>query len=136
MGRAMKVPVDEAPAGAALDAVVADCLGWKRCPGGNISHWIPPGFNMPVVRSWSTDIAAAWELVEELSPMTADGLSFALYRGSSYWKVGNIRHCAEFKESGVDGRRYMAHAETASLAITRVYLKVRSITEVEIPDES
>ena len=114
-----KIPVDECPAGLAMDAAVAECLGWKRCPGEKIDHWIPPDFDMPIVRSWSTDIAAAWELAE-LCKHGRFGVGWSESWVVPYCVLGDIH----------------IYAETVPLAICRAFLKARGGTHVEVPDEA
>lgn len=70
-----KIPIDEAPAGPAMDAAVAEALGWKRTlmhpvdyhnwtNYPNVWYITPDGIieNVTNIPPYSTDIAAAWGL--------------------------------------------------------------------------
>lgn len=60
---------DQMPAGPELDAIIAEkVMGWKRVPGTESGAWMDPCTNDGRMGSWSpsTDIAAAWEVVEKL----------------------------------------------------------------------
>jgi len=60
------------PVGPELDRLVAEAKGWKhlRLIASKDYAWFieesPGHYLQEVMRPWSTDIAAAWELVEEM----------------------------------------------------------------------
>jgi len=108
---------DEMPAGREMnDAVAHRVMGWEFHANAG---WYTPGmweFNparraAPCDWSPSTDIAAAWEVVEKLD----DGnLIFSLLRYGAGWRVG-------FMDDG--NMRGSASGDTAPLAICRAALK-------------
>ena len=108
-----RIPVDECPAGPALDAAVAEV-------------YKGPGVKLRVALETfqpSTDIAAAWELLESLTE-DESGISLLPYLNrdieGEWWM-------------GFD-TRFVIKANTAPLAITRAYLKVKDVEWVEVPD--
>jgi hypothetical protein len=111
--------IDAMPAGREMDALVAErVMGWVRHPDSMYRHWCerqPDGTlrfldqcePLHTVRPWhpSTDIAAAWEVVEKL--VSEQGLHLWWH---NVWLV-------DFALSGAQ------RAETAPLAICRAALK-------------
>jgi len=60
-----KTPIDEAPAGPAMDAAVAEALGYECvCDEESLDCPIHCDDDPWTKRRYSTDIAAAWKLVE------------------------------------------------------------------------
>jgi hypothetical protein len=100
-----------------LDAEVAAALGWTDLkPGCELFYGHPPAEASDTLRyvpRWSSDIAAAWELVEQLAenPHTHVELSNSLKpKGWNCWIGGGVR----------------VNAPTAPLAICRAILLLRS----------
>jgi len=136
-----RVPISECPAGPWLDAAVAQARGSLVFSQPDFGRWFVASsidaFHM-VMRSgefietdssgpmdfcyklprYSIDIAAAWELVEELKmrcgydPEGGDPFAF-VSEGTHTW---------------------MSFAETVPLAVARAYLWIKGVTEVEIPE--
>jgi hypothetical protein len=122
--------IDAMPAGREMDALVAErVMGWVRHPDSMYRHWCerqPDGTlrfldqcePLHTVRPWhpSTDIAAAWEVVEKL-------------RGESFpWEFSlGWRHIEPFVSFGRTANQKdeigFSHGETAPLAICRAALK-------------
>lgn len=137
----MKISIDKAPAGPEMDAVVAKELDWREGFVHTVTGdplLVPPesakrGFEVDragnaIMLSWSTDIAAAWELVEQLvqsNPLQDIHLEHLEHTG---WGVSS---CYDEAEGGWNGWVY---AETAPLAICRALLKAKGVEYVEIPD--
>lgn len=130
----MKTPVDECPAGPAMDAAVAKALG--LCPHNleKTIHWSEDGcseacyecklchekfwglaykegyYGLP----YSTDIAAAWELAETFRH-GCFGLGWSEDWGVPYCMMGDAYE----------------YGETIPLAICRAFLKSNSMMEIE-----
>lgn len=99
-----RTDIDSLPAGRELDALIHDkVMGLEWC----IEH--------PELQPYSTDISAAWEVVEKLNHH-GFLLSFLNTRSP-----GN-RYLVEFRDKG----DYVAAADTAPLAICRAALKALS----------
>lgn len=108
-------------AGRELDALVAEkVMGWKRYGRRNSGTWTAPGGFNASAGSWptySTDIAAAWEVVEAMqkkawvTEVSAD--CFVDGR-----PAGFTAHCWYDDDS-----RHYATADTAPLAICRAALQ-------------
>lgn len=139
------MPVDECPAGPAMDAAVAEALAIQggRCePLLNVFSLTKNGWELQTRCRWcwkemengvsdfcpkypfppySTDIAAAWELVE--------------------WCRTNLNSLATFIEwkKGWDinfsngSRAYGSFAKTCPLAICRAFLEANGVEHVEVP---
>jgi hypothetical protein len=105
------------PAGREMDALVAEKVfgrktAWFSGPGGpvitggtmaKVSTWTP-------IKPYSTDIAAAWEVVEK---MISNGWRFYLRAVGTYFEV-------EFQKGGSDGiHTGYIDAETFPLAVGR-----------------
>jgi hypothetical protein len=136
----VKVPVDEAPAGSAMDAAVAEVLGWLPYECDAIWYWKDmsdddfPYYNyvayshnvhsyeLEDVKVWSpsTDIAAAWELLEGFTAQIAT-------LSGGMWGVILGTHPMEPTRS--------VKAETAPLAICRAFLRASGVIEIEVDDE-
>ncbi len=108
-----RIPIDECPAGLAIDAAVAEV-------------YTGPGIKLRVVLETfcpSTDIAAAWELVE-------------------HWMAENKENTFDIVSNQEPKLRWLAFfesdksmiADTAPLAITRAYLKAKGVEFIEVPD--
>ena len=101
-------------AGRALDALVATkVMGWEPSIVGNYPwQQIPPGDDRFIVRlvpHYSTDIAAAWTVVDAM-PFTTG--QFGVTRTAS------DEYCAEYMGILSQDERYVqVYAETAPLAI-------------------
>ena len=113
---------DEMPAGREMDALVAEkVMGWRMMRG----HWVPPEaapetniLACPTsTYRYSTDIAAAWEVVEKVNLLEPYGDT--LWKDQRGWVFG---------VHDVDGAGYAYEdvtviADTAPLAICRAALK-------------
>lgn len=105
------------PAGRVLDAVVAErVLNWTHIKHNELlneySVGKDPDVGWRVIPNFSTDIAAAWEVVEKM-PFGYE-LRLCDYKGSI------VRWQAEFHEPGA--KTLMVWADTAPLAICRAAL--------------
>lgn len=130
--------IDALPAGYELDALVAEkVMGWterdSRGPGGHpMRRWFPPQngpweWDQDEPKPYSTDIAAAWEVVEKLA---TDGWFQILCNpngpdGKQVWRV-------ELDPPSQSGERLHArvlegtdrsYGDTAPVAICRAGLK-------------
>ena len=136
-----RVPIDQAPAGPALDAAVAGAQGkrvkwmenaiglsaWPAYFAGLMSSrdtdWISQA-DWRGVPEYSTDIAAAWELMEakRAEMMAKDWIDFCdilkelILRNSGWRDV------------------YALLSGLTPLAITRAYLKAKGVETIDIPD--
>lgn len=140
-----RIPINECPAGAEIDAAVEEAQGrpgyfsdyviinekrydietWIRKP------WTPeqpqPGQRIGrMPRKYSTDIQAAWELVES---RIAENEKNVFDVVSS--REPGLRWMAFF-DRGKKVRSAMA--DTAPLAITRAYLNAKGVVFVEVPE--
>jgi hypothetical protein len=141
------VKIDEMPAGREMDALVAEkVMGEKLCAGveawaavsGAICHGLLDGPNhinptqpyrqdgrwtFAMVPTYSTDIAAAWQVFERLMDIADEqngrakriiwNTPFCLFRGEALWYVAyDYEHCEE-----------AGRGDTAALAICRAALK-------------
>lgn len=131
-----QVSVDECPAGPWLDAAVAKALGYEVkgafldgvfFPAGCVKdgEWV--SFNRDLGGWWpSTDLAAAWELVEE-SDLFVDNF---LTKNED----GKYIVCPIYAGFGEYPEYYEGADENVALAITRAFLKARGIARIEVPD--
>jgi|SRR3990170_898451 len=110
--------IDSMPAGRELDVLIAEkVMEWKYISGARIRD----GFDTP---RFSTDISAAWEVVEKFDYLYLFRLDHPIedYAG----RIGRWEAKLVFKEKrGVDKRFYYALADTAPLAICRAALKAK-----------
>jgi len=155
-----KIPIDEAPAGPAMDAAVAGALGyeveWSPQPDGQKvpiyldgevnsrsgGRWIGWRPNWRIVPEYSTDIAKAWELVEQIHQCinkAEDGdpdilpfdlgwyqrLRLNFGQRSGWWASFDARNIKGIEPS------FLCIAETAPLAICRAFLKANGVEYVE-----
>jgi len=132
-----KIGINDFPAGPRLDAEVAKILGWTELRKmDNCDDWKgkPPGGPWYVIPRYSTDIGAAWMLLERWPSGT-----FTVQRHDEHgWQAGGSWH----PEGEVDSK-YLTQAQTAPLAITRAFLKTNGraflktngVEEVEVKDE-
>lgn len=106
--------IEQALPGRSLDRLVAALAGWeyKR----SIGRWVEPGGAMAHVNppEFSTDIAAAWQVVEKLN---ADGWG---HRHSVYSPAAERPGWAW--EFAIGAKSFEGTAETAPLAICRAAL--------------
>jgi len=135
-----KIPIDEAPAGPAMDAAVAKALSyeveWSPQPDGSsapiylVGTIVDLGVELPhwiIVPNYSIDIAAAWELEESLGVdqqsdyimalfnlVTTDlgAPGFLAFKKAVYWR--------------------MVHA--GPLNKCRAFLKASGVEYVEVPE--
>ena len=130
--------VDDCPAGPALDAAVAKALGCDVmmekyagrlaafCSCELREHENPTMYVSGMLKCYSRDIAAAWELEQEMP-------YFKLIRSSStYWQCKSV-FCGDWLDHLCSSCGCQsADAETVPLAICRAFLKAKGVTEVEI----
>jgi hypothetical protein len=127
-----RIPVDEVPAGPVMDAAVAEALGWKNLHWKEVdrgsNHYAPAGWwgdgpngECYLNKSYSTDIAATWELAPGI--LNGNHLTFV----GNHWSVW---HFDEYDNMPNDD----AIAETAALAICRAFLKTNGIEFVEVSE--
>ena len=146
--------IDKLEAGRELDALVAEHIfGWKRIAEGSVSINVPSGetvllndlfvspddYERVMVRGlalvapmnlpdFSTDISAAWEVVEHVRRMHPARVWFELYapRGDLPWTAVFFTRCLEWEDSmyemGSD-RIIPSSGKEAPLAICRAALK-------------
>jgi hypothetical protein len=134
-----KIPVDKAPAGSAIDIAVAlaldlgdiflDGTGWyvasnsatfrRMKEGGSFEH---AGHFCYPLAAYSTDISAAWKLVQ----WATKSLSFNLVNLA--WVDGDLRWSCTF---GASINR--VYAGSASLAICRAFLRANGVEYVIEP---
>jgi len=121
-----KTPVDEAPAGPEMDAAVAKVLGLNE-----FNDW-PERWEHIISHNWnemsySTDIAAAWGLWQQLAKrfrwaevmiIEASQSAMTLYHPTD----------SEFI------RPVEAFGETVPLAICRAFLKANGVEYIEVPE--
>lgn len=152
-----KIPIDEAPAGPEMDAAIARALGCnvtigKRegrqaafCNCESREHENPITYVSRMLKRYSQDIEAAWELVEwlhqridEAEDGNPDALPFALAwyqrlrlefgRKTGWWASFDARNIKGIEPS------FLCIAETARLAICRAFLKANGIEYIEVPE--
>ena len=122
----MRVPVDDCPAGPRLDAACAEAMGWKLEDGfwWKDGHITQPAENDPwenqIAWAPSARIEHAWVLME------AERLHVGPLEHSWYC---SDRH--NFNTIEPFGATTVMVAETAALAICRVFLKARGVKIVE-----
>jgi hypothetical protein len=129
----VKIKVDECPAGPAMDAAVAEALGWENLHWKEMdrgpNHYAPEGWwgdgpngECYLAKSYSTDITAAWELWSNLctnwfhAKLTFNDelhVTASLYRDSK---------SVQYADSTIE-----AMAEDGMLAICRVFLKANGV---------
>jgi hypothetical protein len=110
-----RVPVDQAPAGPALDAVVAEMQYTDVVIDLDHCRMVSSEGICEIPR-YSTDIAVAWELVEDVR------------------KSGWADFIDEL-EAGADSiDPFEVFHYLSPLTITRAYLKAKGIEEIDIPD--
>lgn len=121
-----KTPVDECPAGPAVDAAVAEALGHKVVLHyGQLMVKTPDGLHADP-EPYSTDIAVAWEALEHLFQLNSLQDIHLEHLEHTGWGIST---CYNKVEGGWDGWVY---AETAPLAICRAFLKVNGIEYIEV----
>ncbi len=122
--------IDNMSAGPELDALVAErvmrwtkhehhpmpLLGtgrhWKRADGTTVERWhTQPGYGEDECWPFSSDIAAAGEVLEQSKLLDDDGGDFMLWHDLDGWIVGDT-HFMEF-----------ARGETGPLALSRAACK-------------
>ena len=126
-----QVNIDELPAGPELDALVAEkVMGWYSnelvwCDkGGSVGYWVSDEVRFREGGHWpafhpSTDIKAAWEVVENLKSLSGIGGWFSIEVPS-----GDIVRAGFQSHLGHAGEwRHRSNATSAPLAICRAALK-------------
>ena len=117
-------------AGDEMNALIAELMGWTRheqpfiSKWGKMYEWRPPedssydAFLAP--HDWSTNIAAAWEVVEKLTPFKF-GFNLAIESPPG--------PCGDWEVHFYNGGAHLAFADTAPLAICRAALLAVMETE-------
>ena len=130
-----KIPIDECPAGPAMDMAVAEALGWHiefwqdGADGGcelcdeEGNHVRPWSYDPSPRWRWSpsTDIAAAWEF----APGILNG-KHLVFMGT-HWAIWHF--------DGYDNMPNDAVGETAPLTICRALLKANGVEHMEVPGD-
>jgi hypothetical protein len=146
-----KIPVTDCPAGPALDAAVAKVLGWTDLtfdaftPVGRQLCGTHPskrggfyGHGRMIVRQWSADIAAAWELAEtgNISLVRVKNKGWIALPDSDVLDEDELweTDAADALSGYYERRLNNVAIEPAPLAITRTYLLAHGVTEVEAPE--
>jgi len=128
-----KIPVDECPAGPAMDAAVAETLGFETkwfgypngskillCLVGKIASkhdgWTEQD-DWRSVPPYSTDIAAAWGLAESCRH-SGFGVGWSEDWGAPYCMMGDTYE----------------YGETVPHAICRAFLKANGVEYIEVPE--
>jgi hypothetical protein len=128
-----KIPVDEAPAGLHMDAAVAEVFeteppfGSKAWGASILGYWEAyNGIWYP--RPFSTNIAAAWEVITEARKIgfgftiSDNANRFAEHIDCRFWRLRD------------DMRRGIAIEGVAPLAICRAFLQANGVEHVEVPE--
>jgi len=139
-GREMKVPIDDCPAGPWLDEAAAGAMRWRReyvQIYGSAAPWVGNDGNVVAGMDWSpsSNIEAAWELVEKLrneSMEMQEAFIASLVVQRDRWSEVNDQTIAEWLMFNVF--RWLFWKADTPLAITRAFCKAHGITEVEVPD--
>ena len=126
------IDVREAPAGKAIDEACAAAKGyieWEDVIGNTVHAEWPQARDFVTAKIWrpSTDIAVAWELVEE---MEANGWVTEVNNFSIGWDCQVFYHWPITPATG-----YVV-AHTAPLAICRAFLLAHGITDLEVTGET
>jgi len=127
-----KIPIDQAPAGPEMDAAVAKVLGLSE-----FNDW-PERWEHIISHNWnetlySTDIAAAWELVENIAQ---DGWRLEL-RAKLLHREAIRGYSLSFDKLMDDSTLdYICISECSSvaLAICRAFLKANGVEYIEVPE--
>ena len=128
-----QIPVDECPAGIYLDVAVTKAQYHGEHLVIDFKHRLFSTSDRAIscikLSRYSTDIAAAWELVEILYRQAEEWISIARDSSGNYWAgvIGSV--------SDWDWWKYSSVAGTVPLAITRAYLKAKGVEFVEVPEE-
>jgi hypothetical protein len=136
----VKIPVDECPAGPAMDAAVAKALGLEIFPHSGLwdgsfagGGWCPVcrrSFRSDVKAAeiscsepppYSTDLIEAWPLLFKMQ--SAYGILLAIFR--------DLIECKIMK----DDRPIVGRAQNrdVTLAISRTFLKANGVEYIEVP---
>jgi len=132
-----RVPISECPAGPWLDAAVAKAIGYEVngasvddtfYPAGCIKSGEFVSFNRNLGAWWSpsTDITAAWELVEEGDLLVEN---FLTKNEDDKYVI-----CHKYHGFGEWPEYYEGNDEDVSLVIARAFLRAKGVEYVEIPE--
>lgn len=133
----MEVPIDDCPAGLAMDAAVAKALGFKvKWDMGvplylvgvvevEVEEWVDSEVWKPVP-GYSTDIGVAWGLWRQLAKEGVDYFEF----GSAATGESEVLFLAISEQAGYAEGKEWDEAAT----ICRALLKFKGIGFVEVPD--
>ena len=134
-----KIPIDECPAGAEMDAAVAVALGWKLNDTGD--EWLDAGGTyMKAAKYWriggnddilpwkpSTDIATAWEMESALEVDAQSDYVMALFN-----LVTIDLGAPDFYTFKKSVYWQMVHA--SPLDRCRAFLKTNGVEFIEVPE--
>jgi hypothetical protein len=135
--------IDEMPAGREMDALVYECVfgrekRWRFVNGEPCQLYGEHGFGaigyQPYgIPLYSTNIAAAWEVVERMR--STNGLTLTQGRGATIAKFSPYGYPIVDGPEGIAGRRsslkeQVKNGNTAPLAICRAALRAVGVTEV------
>jgi hypothetical protein len=127
-----KVSIDDFPAGPRLDAEVARILGWTELRKmEHCDDWKgkPPDGPWYVIPRYSTDIGAAWNLVKVVLESPYDRFKIEVHWDEDTTETLFPTYMCQI----TDDEAWFCN--TAPLAITRAFLKVGGVEEIEIEDE-
>jgi len=128
-----QIPIDECPAGTYLDVAVAKAQYHGEHLVIDFKHRLFSTSDRAIscikLSRYSTDIAPAWELVEELHDQSIF-MCLSDENDLYEWYCGLT--------NAIDDRTisFEIGADTAPLAITRAYLKAKGVEFVEVADET
>ena len=105
--------INSMPAGKEMDQLIYDKIFRESFFGEHPTHLIPDDFDFVNLPNYSTDISAAWEVVERLAEH--DAMEIYLLRQADGCRICKKWCCYSFFEESL--------ADTAPLAICRCALK-------------
>jgi len=109
-----------------IDRLIAErVMGWTNLSMiGNRFGTTPEGKTHRIVPQYSTDVSAAWEVVEKLRQSG--------YQGGINWAISELGYeCAFVEALHSPDERQTSRAETAPLAICLAALKVIGMSAIE-----
>ncbi len=111
-----------------IDRLIAEqVMGWTNLSvAGNRFGTTPEGKVHRIVPPYSTDMSAAWVVVEKLRLLG--------YRGGIDWARADSEYECYFEASPILSERQSSRAETAPMAICLAALKVIGVVSVELGD--
>lgn len=131
-------------AGRELDALVAErVMGWTRPPRGRVTWTAPEGYgtSFGAVPRYSTDIAAAWLVVEQTAALVVERDDYT-FNHLTLCQLGIQAGWAASYDTIIDDYEWHEHveryprsarSETAPLAICRAALRALATTDQSTP---